>query len=77
MGPKSIPPFPDPGKPRPGVPKHFPEEAVLTDDGLESAKHESASTMKSNPGEDPFVESGIPENDPEQPRQTPEEQSSD
>jgi hypothetical protein len=77
MRPKSIPPFPDPVKAGPGVPRNFPEQAVLSDDGIEAAKRESASTMKSeaNPGEDPLTESGLPDNDPERPRQTPEEQS--
>lgn len=56
MGPKSIPPFPDPGKPAPG-PEPKPSRA------------------ESNPGEDPFVESGVPENDPEHPRATVEEES--
>jgi hypothetical protein len=59
----------------PGVPKNFSEQAALTDDELEVAKRESSGTMKSGSGEDPFVESGLPENDPERPRKTPEEQS--
>jgi hypothetical protein len=76
MRPQSIPPFPA-NEPKPGLPRKFPEQVPLSDDGLEAGKKESASTMKSaaNPGEDPFVESGVPENDPEQPRETPEEQS--
>jgi len=72
MGPKSTP---NKKEILPAVPKNFPEEVALTDDGLESAKKESTSTMKSGSGEDPFVESGLPENDPERPRETPEEQS--
>jgi hypothetical protein len=60
----------------PGVPKSFSEQAAFPDDGLEAAKKkESSGTMKSGSGEDPFVESGLPENDPERPRETPEEQS--
>jgi hypothetical protein len=47
----------------------------LSDDGLEAAKKEAASTMKPASGEDPLVESGLPEDDPERPRETPEEQS--
>ena len=70
--PKSLP-----DKPPPPVklPAKFPEQAPLSDDGLEAAKRESASTMRSPSGEDPLIESGLPENDPERPRETPEEQS--
>lgn len=70
--PKSIP-----DKPPPPVklPTKFPERAPLSDDGLEAAKKEAASTMMPASGEDPFVESGQPEDDPEQPRETPEDQS--
>jgi hypothetical protein len=57
------------------LPKHFPEKTPLSDDGIEAAKKEAASPMKPGPGEDPLVESGLPDNDPERPRETPEEQS--
>ena len=57
----------------PGVPKNFSAQAAPTNDGPEIAKKESTSATGS--GEDPFVESGLPENDPERPRETPEEQS--
>lgn len=57
----------------PGVLKNFSEQAALDDKGVEVAKKESESTTGS--GEDPLVESGVPENDPERPRETPEEQS--
>lgn len=57
------------------LPKHFPERTPLSDDGVEAAKKEAASPMKSAAGEDPLIESGLPENDPERPRETPEEQS--
>jgi hypothetical protein len=62
--------------PPPGdLPKKFPESTPLSDDGVEVAKQEGSSPHRNGSGEDPFVESGIPENDPEQPRETPEEQS--
>ena len=66
-----------PDRPAPPVrlPKKFPERTPLSDDGLEAAKKEAASTMKPVSGEDPLVESGLPEDDPERPRETPEEQS--
>lgn len=52
------------------------ERQPLSDDGLEGAKKEASfSSPRSGGGEDPFVESGVPENDPERPRETPEEQS--
>jgi hypothetical protein len=85
MRPKSIPPSPRGHEPVPEIspppgdlPKKFPEATPLSDDGLEAAKKESASTMKagsSGGGENPFVESGLPDHDPERPRETPEEQS--
>ena len=78
MKPKSIPPFsprsdrPTPEIPPPpgDLPKKFPETTPLSDDGLEAAKKESASTMKEPPehaGEDRSVESGLRDDDPEQP----------
>jgi hypothetical protein len=76
MTPKSIPPFPRSDRPTPEItpppgdlPKKFPEKVPLSDDGLEAAKRESASTMKEpdHAGEDRSVESGIPADDPEQP----------
>jgi hypothetical protein len=50
------------------LPKNFPEKTPLSDDGIEAAKKEAASSMKSGPGEDPLIESGTPKNDPEVPR---------
>jgi hypothetical protein len=80
MKPKSLPPFPRYSEPTPEIspppgdlPKKFPETTPLSDDGLEAAKRESASTMKEAPaqeehaGEDRSIESGIPKDDPEQP----------
>jgi len=66
---QSIPEVPQP----PGdLPKNFPEKTPLSDDGVEAAKKEAASPMKPGPGEDPLIESGLPEDDPERPRETPE-----
>jgi hypothetical protein len=76
--PRSDEPKPEVQPPPGDVPKKFPESTPLSDDGLEAAKSESTGPGKSGSsgsGEDPFVESGLPENDPERPRETPEEQS--
>lgn len=76
MNPKSIPPFPRRNQPTPEItpppgdlPKKFPEATPLSDDGLEAAKKESASTMKEpeHAGEDRSVESGVRADDPEHP----------
>jgi hypothetical protein len=84
MKPKSAPSRPnrDPRDPQPeitpppgDVPKKFPEPTPLSDDGLEAAKQDTSGPGRTGSGEDPFVESGLPENDPERPRETPEEQS--
>lgn len=66
---------PDISTPPGNGPTHFPERQPMSDDGLEGAKKDASVSMKSGGGEDPFVESGVPENDPERPRETPEEQS--
>jgi len=47
----------------------------LDDDGLEAAKKETTPSSRNESGEDPMVESGVPEHDPEQPRETDEEKS--
>lgn len=48
----------------------------LSDDGLEAAKKdETASDRRLGSGEDPLVESGLPEDDPEQPRETDTQKS--
>jgi hypothetical protein len=76
--PRSDEPKPELTPPPGDVPKRFPEKTPLSDDGVEAAKKESTESMRSassGSGEDPFVESGLPENDPERPRETPEEQS--
>jgi len=77
MKPKTIHPFPPRNdRPQPEIPpppgdlpRKFPETTPLSDDGLEAAKHESASRMKppDHAGEDRSIESGIPRGDPEQP----------
>lgn len=79
---KSAPPrlsrlksLPDKPFPPARLPRRFPERAPLSDDGIEAAKKEAASTMKPVSGEDPLVESGLPEDDPERPQETSEEQS--
>jgi hypothetical protein len=76
MSPKSPPSTRTARKAKPGrasapvdLPKKFPEQTPLTDDGIEAAKKEAASPMKSGSGEeDQQLESGIPQNDPERPR---------
>ncbi|HEX2860791.1 MAG TPA: hypothetical protein VHN79_04095 [Lacunisphaera sp.] len=69
-------PHPEIPAPPGDLPKNFPEKTPLSDDGVETAKREaSSSMMKEGAGEDPLVESGLPDNDPERPRETPEQQS--
>jgi hypothetical protein len=69
--PRNDKPAPTPEVPVPpgDLPKKFPESQPLSDDGLEAAKKESASTMKTpeHAGEDRAVESGETEDDPEHP----------
>jgi len=53
-------------------PKSFPPPQPLSDDGLEAAKKESSNPPREGSGEDPAVESGVAENDPERPPQREE-----
>lgn len=76
--PKSTSPRPEIEPPPGDLPKRFPEQQPLSDDGLEAGKRNAANAIPAahaNPGEDPLVESGLPEDDPERPRQTDEEKS--
>ncbi len=65
-------------EPIPGsVPKRFPNQPEpLSSQAEESSSGEEAEiSAQAGPGEDPLIESGIPKNDPEQPRETDEEKS--
>jgi hypothetical protein len=57
-------------------PKKFPEnpEPIASKDN-EDHQESSGAPSKSGSGEDPLVESGLPPDDPEQPRETDEEKS--
>jgi hypothetical protein len=75
---KSNPPRPEIEPPAGDLPKRFPEQQPLSDDGLEAAKRNASNTIpeaRQTPGEDPLVESGLPDDDPERPRETEEEKS--
>ena len=72
MRPKSIPKTKET---LPGVVKGISAQRADRGDSVEAAKKESSSKARTGSGEDPFVESGLPKNDPERPRETPEEQS--
>ncbi len=76
--PKSAKPRPEIEPPPGDLPKRFPEQQPLSDDGLEAAKRNDSNVIPAaheTPGEDPLVESGLPEDDPEHPRRTDEENS--
>ncbi|MDB6115523.1 MAG: hypothetical protein JWQ62_2468 [Lacunisphaera sp.] len=82
MPKKSRPPSrsqtsPEPEIQPPGVfPKKSPNPPQpLDDDGLEAAKRDTTPSSRNESGPDPIVESGIPDHDPEQPRETDEEKS--
>lgn len=73
------PPTPD-FEPIPGsVPKKFPEQpAPLSTQSPKMSPNEdepSQSGSDESGDEDPLVESGLPDNDPERPKETDEEQS--
>ena len=80
----SRPPSLSPSAPQPDIqaPGLLPKKsanppAPLDDDSLEAAKKDSTTSSRNESGYDPRVESGIPEHDPEQPRETDEEKSMD
>lgn len=65
-------------EPIPGsVPKRFPNqpEPLSTQTPSSSPDEETEAPVRSGSGEDPLVESGLPDNDPEQPKETDEEKS--
>jgi len=64
-------------EPIPGsVPKKFPDEPEpLSTRSPKRPPQDDDAPARSGSGEDPLVESGIPDNDPEQPRETDEEKS--
>lgn len=64
-------------EPSPGsLPKTFPENPEpLSSQGQTSPDESSDSPARSGSGEDNLVESGLPENDPEQPKQSDEDKS--
>lgn len=76
---KNSPQSPRPDfEPIPGsVPKKFPNqpEPLGTEPARSSSGEEDKEPDRSGSGEDPLVESGLPDNDPEQPRETDEEKS--
>lgn len=74
-GPKSNAPTPD-FEPIPGsVPKQSPKPAEPLAAQSPPMSPNEESPNRSGSGEDPLVESGLPDNDPERPQQTDEERS--
>lgn len=65
-------------EPIPGdVPKKFPNMPEPLDAGQPQhpQSDDDDAPMRSGAGEDPLVESGLPDNDPEQPKESDEEKS--
>ncbi len=63
-------------EPIPGtLPKKFPEQPEPMDRQPVKPQQDDATSSRSGSGEDPLVESGVPDNDPEQPKETDEEKS--
>jgi hypothetical protein len=75
--PKNNQPTPEIEQPPGDLPKKFPQNPEpLSYDGLEaSEKQEASPGNREGSGEDPLVESGLPDNDPERPRQDEIEKS--
>ena len=73
--PQGREPQPEINPPAGDVPKQFPPKDPLAEKDNGSPDRQAGGPSRSGSGEDPFVESGLPDNDPERPRQSPEEQS--